>query len=163
MNNLIKRALLIAVAGLLGILALNLSSFVYAQQACDFVWCPDEQLTDDPTINDVGDNPLSKGAEALSDNIEGIKNDKASNSTQAQNNLLMYIKTLVDYLLGFLAFAVLIYFLWWGYEMVTAAWDDNKYTWWLAKMKRGLIAIAGIGVSWYVISLIFYIVDKGVS
>ncbi len=164
MNRLIKKLwFTMVMIGFWGVLALNLNSFVYAQQACDFVGCPDEQLTNDPTINDVGDNPLSQGAGAVSNNIEWIKNDEASNSTQAQNNLLMYVKTIVDYLLGFLALAVLLYFLWGGYEMVTAAGDENKYSGGVAKMKRGLIAIVGIWVSWYIISIIFHIVGVGVA
>ncbi len=163
MNKFVFKTALLGGISFLGIVTLNLGSFAYAQQACDFVGCPDDQLTNDPTVNDVGDNPLSQGAEAVGNNIEGIKNDNASNSAQAQNNLLLYIKTIVDYLLWFLAAAVLLYFLWWGYQMVVAAGDESKYNEWITKMKRWLIAVVGIWVSWYIISLIFHIVGVGVA
>jgi len=147
------------VVGFVWLAFVGLSMQAYAAGgACEFVGCPDQQLTDDPTINDVGDNPLSQGADAVSENIANLKNDQAKDSEQAQTNLLKYVKTIVDYLLALLAFAVLLYFLRGWFEMVTASWDEKKYTDGIAKMKRGIIVIIGIGLSWYIISIAYHLV-----
>jgi hypothetical protein len=47
--------------------------------------------------------------------------------------------------------------------MVTAAGDEERYNKWLNGIKYASIALAGIGLSWLIISLIFYIIDFIIS
>jgi len=145
----------------------TLSFYILPQQVrasdwwvCDYVWCPDENLTTDPTINDVGDNPLTEWVDQMGKNIEGLNTPWIGDSLQARDEGLRYIKKYVDYFLALLWLVALIYLIWWGLEMITAMWTEAKYEEWFKKLKRALIAIAGIGLSWYIVSRVFYFVNE---
>jgi len=76
----------------------------------------------------------------------------------AQDSLLVWIKNFINWVLGLLALLALGVLLWWGFQMVTAAWDDNKYKKWFTILKQAGIGLIFIGLAWLIVSFFFFIV-----
>ena len=94
--------------------------------------------------------------------IDNLINSDAEITTQddAQNRLLQVIWRLVNYALGLVSLISFVLLLVAGFTMVTNAGDDKaqeegKKT--LLKIAR---AIAGIAVSWLIISFIFWLIEQ---
>ena len=68
------------------------------------------------------------------------------------------IKNAVNWILGILATIALVVCLYGGFLMVTAAGDEKKYQKWLSVLKYAAIGLAIIGVSWMIVSVIFWFV-----
>jgi hypothetical protein len=62
--------------------------------------------------------------------------------------------------LGFLGLIALIYLIYNGFLILTAAGDDTQYKKGLQSIKYAAIALGGIGASWLIISLIFRIIQN---
>ena len=90
-------------------------------------------------------------------NIIGNGNAINDHST-AQNQTFQIINNFINYALGLLALIALLYLLYHGFLMVTATGDEEQYNKWLQWIKYAGIALAGIGVSWFIVSLIFYLI-----
>jgi len=88
------------------------------------------------------------------------------NSTQitdhntALNRTLEIIKNIINYALGLLSLVALIYMIYHGFLMLSAAWDESRYKNWFKWIKNAIIAIAGIWLSRFIISLIFRIIEN---
>lgn len=79
--------------------------------------------------------------------------------TSAQNQTFQIINNFINYALWLVAMIALIYLLYHGFLMITAAGDEEQYGKWLQWIKYAGIALAGIGVSRFVVSLIFYLIQ----
>ncbi len=78
---------------------------------------------------------------------------------KAQKDTLTYIRDIINYFLALLWFFTLIYLLYHWFLMVTASWNEEKYKKWREWLKTATIALIWIGLSWFIISLIIYLVD----
>lgn len=74
-------------------------------------------------------------------------------------SLLDSVKTGINWLLGLLGLIALIVLLWGGFQMVTAAGDDNKYKEGFKILKQAGIGLLFIGLAWLFVSLIFYVIS----
>ena len=124
----------------------------------------------DQTINTtlVTTDPLREGAFFVVNdgNNTTVQNIINSNTTgqitsfsQAKTSTISIINTLINYSLSLLAFIALVYLMYHWFIMLTAAGNEEKYSEGLQWIKYAAIALAGIGLSWLVISLIFYIIS----
>lgn len=86
-----------------------------------------------------------------------------SSFANAKNRVINIINVIMNYTLGLLALVALVYLMYHGFMMVTAAGDEERYNKWFAGIRYAAIALAGIGLSWFVVSLIFYIIDFIIS
>ena len=68
------------------------------------------------------------------------------------------LKNAVNWLLGILATIALVFCLYGWFLMVTSAWDEKKYSSWLNVLKYAGIGLAIIGLSWMIVSVIFWFV-----
>lgn len=84
--------------------------------------------------------------------------DQISSHQNAQNKVMDVIKNMINYALWMLALVALVYLIYHGFLIVTASGDDTQYKKGLAGIKYAAIAIAGIGVSWLVVSAIFWLI-----
>ncbi|HKL43923.1 MAG TPA: hypothetical protein VJ892_01445 [Candidatus Absconditabacterales bacterium] len=113
----------------------------------------------------IGD-PIREGAyQIINSNdgdyeVGGIINDEITDHDTALNNTLGIIIRIINYALGMLSLVALIYLLLHGFMMVTAAGDDAKYKKGLKGIKYAAIALAGIGLSRFIISFIFWIIEN---
>lgn len=76
------------------------------------------------------------------------------------DTLLNVIKKAVNWVLWILSLIALILCLWWWFQMLTAAWDDNKVKTWTKILKNAAIWLAVIWLSWLLVSFIFRIINK---
>lgn len=97
---------------------------------------------------------ISKGGNL---NIAGANNSTADPSDEP---LMTVIKNAINYALGLLGLISLIWLIRGGYQMVTSAGDDDKYSNGIKILKNAAIGIAFIAVSWMVVSFIFYVVGE---
>jgi len=72
--------------------------------------------------------------------------------------LLDTIKNAINWILGILATVALVICLYGGFLMVTAAGDEKKYEKGLGVLKYAAIGLAIIGLSWMIVSVIFWFV-----
>lgn len=77
--------------------------------------------------------------------------------TAANDSLINVIRTFVNWALGMLALIALIVLLYGGFQMVIAAGDEGKYKNGFKILQQAAIGLVFIGVSWLVVSLIFWV------
>ena len=77
--------------------------------------------------------------------------------TAQWGKLIDVIKSFINWMLGILALIALCILLWGGFQMVTAAGDDAKYKNWFKILKQAGIGLVFIGVSWLIVSVIFWL------
>lgn len=72
--------------------------------------------------------------------------------------LIDTIKSFINWMLGLLSLIALIILLFGGFKMVTAAGDKTKYEDGFKVMKQAGVWLAVIGLSWFVVSIIFWVI-----
>lgn len=84
--------------------------------------------------------------------------DASTQQSLTWSAFLDTIKNAVNWILGILATIALVVCLYGGFLMVTAAGDEKKYQKWLSVLKYAAIGLAIIGLSWMIVSVIFWFV-----
>ncbi|UFX82831.1 Mbov_0395 family pilin-like conjugal transfer protein [Candidatus Absconditicoccus praedator] len=110
-------------------------------------------------VGEIEGEALREGADDIGSDLSGVAYEDIEDSEQAQSSTVDYITVIVNYFLGILSLVALVYLLYHGFLMVTAAGDDEKYKKGGAGIKYATIALIGIGVSWFFISLLIYLVE----
>lgn len=77
---------------------------------------------------------------------------------QGQLQTLQYIKNIINYFLGFLAAIALILLMYAGFKVVIAWTDDEKYKDAVSTFRKVALAILWIGLSWFIVTMVFYVV-----
>ena len=90
-----------------------------------------------------------------SSNIGGI----AGAGQDAGGSLIDVIKNTLNWILGMLSLIVFVLLLWWGFQMVTAAGDDKKFSAGQTILKQAGIGLAFIAASWLIVSIIFWVIS----
>lgn len=116
--------------------------------------------TDDICATD----PLRCGMNNPGSKIEGLYyNGPILTVYEAQNQTLSYVQNIINRALSLLGVVALIYLLYYGFLVVTGMGDEAQ----TKKARKGLrtaaIAIAGIGLSWFIVSLIIYLIDTFIN
>ena len=107
------------------------------------------------------DNPIRQWSRLIVESPDGASMINVINVSeilwfeQAQNQTLWLLQNIINVLLSFTALIVLVYLIYEWYMIVTAGTDEGQYKKALAKLKNAAIAIAGIAVSWFIVSFIF--------
>ncbi|HOG15515.1 MAG TPA: hypothetical protein PK674_02905 [Candidatus Absconditabacterales bacterium] len=74
-------------------------------------------------------------------------------------SLIQVIKNFINRILGLLALITLVIVLRGGFKMVTAAGDEGKFKEGFKILKQAGIGLAIIGLSWFVVSIIFRVIS----
>ena len=90
-----------------------------------------------------------------SQNVQAIKGIAGTDGTDKKNTLETVIKNTINWILSILSLIVFVLLLWWGFQMVTANWDDKKFSAWMTTLKQSAIWLGFIAVSWLLVSMIF--------
>ena len=77
-----------------------------------------------------------------------------------KNQLETVIKNAINWVLWILSLIVFILLLWWGFQMVTANWDDKKFGAGMTILKQAAIWLGFIAVSWLLVSMIFRVLSE---
>lgn len=78
---------------------------------------------------------------------------------QAKHETLLFIKKIINIILGFVATVVFFLLLVEGYKINISANDSTQYEKALQQLKNYAIAIGGIAISWLIITFIFAAVN----
>jgi hypothetical protein len=71
--------------------------------------------------------------------------------------LIDVIKSFINWMLGILSLIALVVLIYGGFSMVTAAGDDGKYKKGFKILQQAGVGLAFIGVSWLIVSVIFWL------
>lgn len=88
--------------------------------------------------------------------INVINIGKIISFSQAQNQTLRLVQNIINYVLWFTALIILVYMIIEWYQVVVAGSDEEAYKAAVSKVKNAAIAVAGITLSWFIVSFIFY-------
>jgi uncharacterized YccA/Bax inhibitor family protein len=69
----------------------------------------------------------------------------------------------VNWVLGILALIALLVVMYGGFQMVTSAGDEKKYGEGFTILKYAAIGLLLIGVAWFIVSGIFWLVNQAAS
>lgn len=115
---------------------------------------------------DLATDPLRDGAFVIiNDGTNSVDNVIWSNEPQigtfgnAKNRVINILNIIINYTLGLLAMVALVYLMYHGILILTAAGDEERFNTGLKWIQYAAIALAWIWLSWLVISLIFYLID----
>ena len=92
-----------------------------------------------------------------SQNVKDINGIAGTDGSDKGNTLETVIKNTINWILSILSLIVFVLLLWWGFQMVTANWDDKKFSAWVTILKQSAIWLGFIAVSWLMVSMIFRI------
>ena len=73
--------------------------------------------------------------------------------------ILSTIKNAINWVLWILATIALVICLYGWFKMVTAAGDEKKYGEWLKVLKYAAIGLAIVGLSWMIVSVVFWFIS----
>ena len=79
--------------------------------------------------------------------------------SQQQDAFVNVVKGAVNWILGILALIALIILMYGGFQMVTSAGEEEKYTAWFTILKHAATGLILIGIAWFVVSIIFWLVN----
>ncbi len=92
-------------------------------------------------------------------NVQWINNEIETHA-DAKIQTMKIINNFINYALAWLSLVALLYLIYHGFIVLTAASDDSKYKEGIKWIKYAAIAMIGIGLSWVFISIIFRVVWK---
>ena len=75
------------------------------------------------------------------------------------DSLLNVIRTFINWVLGILGLIALIILLYGGFQMVTAAGNEEKYNEGFKILKQAGIGLAFIGLARFIVSIIFFLLN----
>ncbi len=82
----------------------------------------------------------------------------AGGTDQGKNDSIIdVVKNVINYALWFLGLIALIMLLRGWFKIVTAWGDENAHQEWTKVLKNAAIGIAFIGISWFLVTFIFYV------
>lgn len=76
-----------------------------------------------------------------------------------QDAFVNVIKSAINWILGILALIALIILLYWGFQMVTAAGNEDQYNKWFTILKQAAFGLIMVGIAWFIVSIIFWLVS----
>ena len=83
-----------------------------------------------------------------------------SSQTLTWSAFLDTVKNAINWILWILATIALVICLYGGFKMITSAGDEKKYGEWLNVLKYAAIGLAIIGLSWMIVSVIFWFINS---
>lgn len=76
-----------------------------------------------------------------------------------QDSFVNVVKWAINWLLGILALIALIVLLYGGFQMVTAAGNEEQYGKWMTILKQAAFGLIMIGIARFIVSIIFWLVS----
>ncbi len=84
-------------------------------------------------------------------------------NTQQKDAFVNVVKWAVNRVLGILALIALLVIMYWWFQMVTSAWNEDSYNKWFTILKYAAIWLVLIWVAWFIVSIIFWLVNQSAS
>ena len=106
------------------------------------------------TVNPWDSPFISQSDDGAAEDINVVWSD-----TQQKDAVVNIIKSAVNRVLWILALIALIVLLYGGFLMVIAAGNDDQYNKWFTILKHAAFGLVMIGVAWFIVSIIFWVVN----
>lgn len=118
----------------------------------------DQKIVETEDIND----PLADSSYEIAWRVNGLymKWGKITTFLQAQNSALAYAQNIINWTLLIVWTVALVYLLYTGFQMVTAAGDETKFKERTKKTRAAVVALLWIGLSAILINFVLYVIDK---
>ena len=87
--------------------------------------------------------------------------DVRSTDEMAGEEFIAWVQDVVNWVLWLLWLIALIIVMWWGFLMVTAAGNEERYKKWFDILKQSSIWLVVIWVAWLIISLVMVVIGLG--
>ncbi len=84
--------------------------------------------------------------------------DLAWSGEMQQEGFLEVVQSGINWILWLMALIALIILLWWGFQMVTAAGNEDRYNKWFTILKQAAIWLIMMWVAWFIVSIIFAVI-----
>ena len=91
--------------------------------------------------------------------VPGANSITQGNQIGTDTLISQIIQTAVNWILGMLAMIVLLLLIYGGFQMVTAAGDEEQYGKWFTILKQAAFGLVMIWLAWFIVSLIFFLID----
>lgn len=114
-------------------------------------------------------NPIRDGAffvvNSGDSGVWGIvsSNTEIQTHETAKLQTLNIVRNVINYALGLVSLIALVYLIYHGVLVLTAAGDETQYKKWLKGIQFAAIAIGGIGLSRIIVSAIFWIINGAIG
>ncbi len=107
-------------------------------------------------------DPLRDGSFEIAGRVNGLymKSGELTTFLQAQDAALAYAQNIINWTLLIVWTVALIYLLYTGFQMLTAAGDETKFKERTKKTRAAMIALLGIGLSALFVNFVLYVIDK---
>ncbi len=105
------------------------------------------------------DEPLRDGSHLGVEWVDNIYNDELTDTQTSREKTTRYIKGPVNYFLWIVWLVALIYLLYHGFQTLISGSNEDQQKKWIEGMKYGAIALIGVGVAWFILSLIFRLIN----
>lgn len=139
--------------------------------ASSWFWTTDEVVTNqeiDVVGTEVRDSTdtLRDGTVLIAEGIgDADDNDKiyfseVTTTEQSRSKTADYVRALVNYALAIIGLVALLYIVYHGFLTLTAAGDEEKSAKWIEWMRYGTLALIGIAVAWFFLSLVFWLIQQ---
>ena len=93
-------------------------------------------------------------------NPDASKNMLSKDQSLKGSALLDTVQKAINWVLAMLATVALVICLYGWFKMMTSAWDEKKYKDWLNVLKYAAIGLAIIGLSWLIVSVVFWFIGQ---
>lgn len=128
-------------------------------------WPWDETILTEKTEDVVGgdvlnsDDIINDGINAIAwGDIEGIYNEDITDNATAWEKATNLMKWFLNYVLALIGLVALVYLIYHGFLTLTAGNDEERSKKWMQWIKTALIALVWLGVAWFVLSLVFFVI-----
>lgn len=149
----IRTMIVLGFVGLLGILG-----------SWSDAWYFDRFTQNDQKVvvtDDIDGDPFREWAANPAWWVNGLYNQgKIWSFFEAQNQTINFIQNIVNWSLSIIGLIALVYLLYNGFLMLTAAGDDAQFKKGAKAVRTTTLALVGMWVSALIVNAIFYFVDK---
>ena len=107
----------------------------------------------------ASDDAINAGIDAIWwGKIDGIYGETISDNATAWEKATNLMKWFINYALGLIGLIALWYLVVNGFIMLTAWDDEEKSARWMKWIRIAVIAIAWMALSWFILSLVFFLI-----
>lgn len=104
----------------------------------------------DPTCN-----PLQEWVKVLAQWTKGIAQTTARTEVQQRDEILRYVTRWVNIVLSFMFLVCIAMVIYYGIQIMTAAWDDGRFQKWVSWLKHTAYGLIGLWLSYFIVEFIF--------
>ena len=90
--------------------------------------------------------------------IEGINDFGITDNASAREVATNLVKWFLNYVLWLIGLVAMVYLLYHGFLALTAWANDEQSAKWISGIKYAIVAIFGLALSWFIVSLILYVI-----